>query len=362
MHFSNLRAALERRATVPVLCLLACLLPLSACQRKDSAGGDGAARVNGKKILRSEVDKYYKNQTAGSPEQPQGEQATSLQLNILNELIRNELMVQRAEKLGLLVSEEEVDGKVTEFKAPYTEEQFQQQLKDRNLTLEDLKQNIRRGLIEQKVFNKEITSKITISDADISNYYNQHKGEFNYIEPQYELAQILVTTQPGQVRNLRNDKAQNEAQARSKIQQLLNRLESGEEFYSVAMNFSDDLNTAPNGGVMGSMPESALTQTDPGTREAVMRLRAGEISGIIPVSMGPGAKMLYGFRIVKLMSKQPAGQREANDPRVQQFIREKLRQQREQLLRIAYEEVLRNEAKVENYLAGEVLKTSGQKN
>ena len=57
-----------------------------------------------------------------------------------------------------------------------------------------------------------------MSDSDISNYYNQHKAEFNLITPQYHLAQILVTTQPNaQVRNLKNDKAQNKARPRRKL-------------------------------------------------------------------------------------------------------------------------------------------------
>ena len=46
------------------------------------------------------------------------------------------------------------------------------------------------------MINKEVTSKITISDADITAYYNAHKAEFNLVEPQYHLAQIVVTTRP----------------------------------------------------------------------------------------------------------------------------------------------------------------------
>ena len=53
------------------------LVGLSACNR-NSSGGDVMASVNGRKIYRSEVDKYYANQTAGSDQQPAGEQAVSL--------------------------------------------------------------------------------------------------------------------------------------------------------------------------------------------------------------------------------------------------------------------------------------------
>ncbi len=355
----TLSSAAARR-TVSLLCLALLAMTFTGCPRKDS-GGDSAARVNGKKILRSEVDKYYKNQTAGAPEQPQGEQSTSLRLSILKELVDNEIMMQRAEKLGLLATDEEVDTKINELKAPYTQEEFERRLKEKNLTLDDLKRDMRRNLTVDKVINKEIKSKITISDGDISNYYNQHKAEFNLIEPQYHVAQIVVTSQPGQVRNLKNDKAQNEGQARTKIQQVLNRLESGEDFATVAMNYSEDPNTAENGGDMGFMPESSLRQTDPGTRDAIAKLRAGQVSNVIAVPMGPGARSIWGFRVIKLFSKEPAGQRDLNDPRVQQSIREQLLQRREQLLKSAYYEVVRNQAKVENYLAEEVLKNSGQK-
>ena len=70
---------------------------------------------------------------------------------------------------------------------------------------------------------------------------------------------------------------------------------------------------------------------------------------------------MYGFRIVKVVAKEPAGQRELNDPRVQQAIRDQLRDRREQLLKAAYYDVVRDQAKVENYYAEQILKSTGQK-
>ncbi len=63
-------------------------------------GPDVMATVNGRKIDRTEVDKYYKNQTAGTPQKPGEEQGDSLRLSILKELIDNEILMQRAEKAG----------------------------------------------------------------------------------------------------------------------------------------------------------------------------------------------------------------------------------------------------------------------
>jgi peptidyl-prolyl cis-trans isomerase SurA len=343
-----------------VFAILALLLSLPACNRSQ-AGADIMAKVNGRKILRSEVDKYYVNQTASSPQPPTDEQSTSLKLGILKELIDNEILMQRAEKLGLLATNEEVDQKLNEIKAPYTQEEFDKRLKERKITLDDFKRDLRRSITIDKVLNREITSKIAIADSDISGYYNAHKAEFNLIEPQYHLAHIFVSTQPNpQVRNLKSDKAQNEAEARKKIQMIVNRLDSGEDFASVAMNYSEDPESAGNGGDLGFTPQSALTKTDPSTRDSVAKLKPGQYSPVITIA-NPETRQVYGFRIVKLVTKEPAGQRELNDPRVQQAIRDQLRDRREQLLKAAYYDVVRDQAKVENYYAEQILKNTGQK-
>ena len=186
------------------------------CSSKQ-VGDDVAASVDGRKIYRTDVEKYYQNQTAGSEQQPVGEQATSLRLSILRELIDNEILMRRAEKLGLLATDDEVDRKLNEIKSPYTKEEFDARLMEKKITLDDFKRDLRRSLTVDKVLNKEVTSKINISDQDVTDYYNAHKAEFNLIEPQYHLAHIFVTTAPNpQVHNLKNDKAQNEADARKK--------------------------------------------------------------------------------------------------------------------------------------------------
>ncbi len=342
----------EASLTVAASLLLAFLLLLtgSGCTQKQ-AGADVMATVNGRKITRTEVEKYYNNQTADAPQKPSQEQADSLRLSILRELIDNEILMQRAEKMGLLATDEEINSKLAEIKAPYTQEEFDKRLKERNLTLDDFKRDLRRSITIEKVLNKEITSKINISDDDITAYYNQHKAEFNLIEPQYHLAQILVTTQPNpQVRNV---KAQNEADARKKIQMIENRLDSGEDFATIAMNFSEQPETSQNGGDLGFVPESSL-KSDRTAYEAVNKLKPGQYTAVLVVA-DPNTHQVYGFRVVKLLSKQAAGQRDLKDPHVQQTIREQLRDRREQLLKAAYYETIRDKASVQNYFAEEIL-------
>src|SRR5215471_16952925 len=135
------------------------------------------ATVNGRKVMRIEVEKYYNNQTADAPQKPTAEQADTLRLNILKQLIDNEILMQRAEKLGLLATDDEVNAKLAEIKAPFSQEEFDKRLAARNITLADFKADLRRSITVDKVLNKEITSKINISDEDITAYYQQHKGE-----------------------------------------------------------------------------------------------------------------------------------------------------------------------------------------
>ena len=326
------------------------------------AGDDVAATVDGRKITRADLEKYYENQTAGSQQQPTGEQATSLHLSILHQLVDFEILMRRAEKLGLLATDDEVERKLNEIKSPYTKEEFDARMKEKKLTLDDFKRDLRRQLTVDKVLNKEVTSKINVTDQDISNYYNAHKSEFNLVEPQYHLAQIFVTTAPNpQVHNLKNDKAQNEADARKKIQMIVNRLDSGDDFGTLAMEYSEDTETSGNGGDLGFTPESALKNTDPVTRDAVTKLKPGQYTTVITV-INPMTKQLVGFRIVKLIAKESAGQRELSDPRVQEAIRSQLRDRREQLLKAAYYEVLRDQARVQNYYAEKVLEGNGTAN
>ena len=335
---------------------VALLAALAACNPQTS--GDVMATVDGRKIFRSDVDKYYDNNVASAQQAPTGEQATALRLNILHTMIDDEILMRRAEKLGLLATDEEIDRKYNEFKAPFTQEEFDKRLKDKKITLVDFKRDIRRSITVEKVMNKEVSSKINVTDQDITDYYNAHKGEFNLIEPTYHLAQIMVTPGPNPQAQNQNDKAQNEADARKKIQMIANRLDSGDDFATLAMRYSEDPETSGNGGDLGTVRESGLKETDQATRDAVMKLKPGQYSPVIGV-VNPATRQAVGYRIVKLVAREPAGQRELSDPRVQQAIRSQLHDRREQLLKAAYYEVLRDSAKVENYYAKKVLDSNG---
>ena len=340
---------------VALLIIVASLATVAGCNHAHNA--DVVATVNGHAIMRADLDKAYQMQLGDAPQQRQlpQVQADSLRLNVLHALIDNEIVEQRAAKMNLTATNEEVDAKFAEMKAPFTEEQFQERLKASNQTVDDLKHLLRRNLTIDKLWNKEINSKITVTDADVANYYNQHKAEYNLRETQYHLARIQVTDQPSaQPGNLQNSKATNDLEAKRKIQALKTRLDSGEDFGTVAANFSEEPEAAPNGGDVGFVGESQM-HADPTVFDAITKLKAGEMTDILPL-LDAQTKKPAGYVIYKLISRDPPGQRELNDPRVQQAIRQQLREGRVQLLRAAYLEMVHDQAKVENFFAEEILK------
>jgi peptidyl-prolyl cis-trans isomerase SurA len=327
----------------------------AGCSRPHSP--DVVATVNGHAIDRATLERYYKSSLGGAPQEPSPVQSQIAHLEILRNLIDDDIKQQRAAKLNLVATDEEVEAKLAEIKAPYTQEEFDRQLKQKNMTLDDLKRQIRRGLTDEKLMNKEIFSKINITDSDITEYYNANKALFNVVQPEYHLAQIVVSTQP-QVGGGPNARGISDAEAKKRIEAIHTRLESGDDFAALASSqLNDDPAHASSGGDLGAIAESQLRQ-DSGAFAAISKLKPGQITDPLPVY--DQTHRPDGYAIYKLLDKEAAGQYQINDPRVQQTIRARLRESRAQLLRTAYDEMLRNQAHVENYYAEEIFKKGAQ--
>jgi len=342
---------------------VAALLPLAAmfvsvlagCKQQERHSPDVWAVVNGVEIKRDEVEKYYHSRFNPEAQETSPEEVLSGKLNVVEQLINNEILLERAKKQNLEASDGEVEDKFTELKSPFTEEEFQKKLKEGGMTVDDLKRDLRRQLSIQKLLNREVAAKITITDQDVVDFYNANRNQFNVAEPQYRVSQIVITPRKdAQVRNRKNDDATNDAEGLRKAKMIEDKLNSGADFAQLAMDYSEDPNTAATGGDLGYMPESSLNgpQTDPVLKKAVMSLKPGQVS--------PPIQLRDNIRILKLVAREAAGQRGVNDPQVQQMIRDTLRNRKEQLLRNAYLAVARDEARVTNYLALQVIEAAGK--
>ncbi len=340
----NSRRCACRSLAILILSLLA-LIP--GCTHRAASNPEIWAEVDGTAIFREQVERYYRTRRAAGSDAGSAEQSLSFKLNILNELMNNQILLSHASHSRITVSEAEVDTKVAQFQSPYSKEEFQRKLLDQGLELGDFREDVRRSLIISQLINKEVNSRVAVIEAEIADYYEHNKANYNVPETEYHLAQIEVTQAADpQVRSLKKDDAKYRLAAERKIQGLYARLRAGEDFATVAQEHSEDPKTAAGGGDMGFIPASSL-DSNPQLKQAVRSLKVGQISGIIRTS--------GSYHIMKLLGREDPGQHDLSDPGVQSAIRQTLMNEKEQLLKAAYIEDLRNRAKVVNYLAEKII-------
>jgi peptidyl-prolyl cis-trans isomerase SurA len=336
-----------------VSALMAGLLTTASCGSDSSASANIVARVNGKDITTEQLEKQFQARLNGAEQPPSPEEAQDLRLQVLNQMINDQILLEQAAAANLSATDAEVDVKFNEFKAQYTEEKFQEVLKQQKMTVDDLRSELRKGITIDKLVNKEITSKISVTDAEISTFYEKNKASFNLPES-YHILHILTTpVADPELRNGNNDDAKSPEEARQKAVRLLKDIQSGKDFSVVAKESSEDPSSGPAGGDLNYQPLQALENIDPRLGQAVQRMRAGETFPQV-------IETRYGYHIVKLMEKDAGGQKDLSDPRVQQNVRQAIFNRKDMTLKNAFSEAARNKATVVNYLAQRILDTAGK--
>jgi len=325
---------------------LACasLAVAAGCNRQKSSNREVWASVDGVPIYRDQVERYYRGRMPEGGTAPSPQEALSLKLNILGELINNQILIAHAAPAQITVSEAEIDTQAAKLKSPYSEEEFQKKLNEQGLSAVDFREQVRDGIIINKLINKEIASRVAATDSEISNYYEHNKASFDAPETEYHLAQIEVTPFTGPPAH-KDDAAKNMAASARKAEALYAKLQRGDDFGAVAQQYSQDAKTAPSGGDMGFVPASSL-ESNPQLRRAIASLKVGEISGIL--------RSPSGFHIIKLLGRADPGQMKLSNPQVESTIRRTLMSEKEELLKAAYIEALRDHAKVVNILAEQI--------
>lgn len=338
-----------KSATLLALCL-ACLL--SSCSSSSSVSEDVVARVNGKEITAAELEKQFQSNIRRAQQAPTPEEAQALKFQLLTQMIDDEVLLQMAASSGLTATEAEVETKFTDLKSQYTEERFQDMLKQEKVQPEDIKADMRKSLTLEKLITKEITSRINVSEAEIREVFEKNKETFNLPEG-FRLQHIMVTPFPEQqINNAKRDDAKTPADALSKAQRLLREIQGGLDFAILARDWSEDAESAPNGGDLGFRSLDDIEKTDAKLSQAVLRLKVGETSSLIETR--------FGYHILKLLQRDPGGQKDLSSAQVQAQIRQAIFSQKEQMLRAAFSEVAHNKAEVHNYLAERLLDSVGK--
>jgi peptidyl-prolyl cis-trans isomerase SurA len=346
----------DRRALLLVVVALAALA--GACQSRSSVpppplptSPDVWAVVDGREIRRGDVEKAYRRTVQPNPAIAEDE-AAAAKLNVLDQMIAEDIMLAKGNEMKIVVPEADLDAAFNDGKKNIPDDAFNKALAARNLTAADMRDALRRELITQKVIEREVTSKITVTDQEVNDFFQANKAQFNLAEDSFHLAQIVVT--PGREAGLNNrtgDDAATPQAATAKVQMLMERLKSGVRFNDLAMDYSEEPRSTPQGGDVGLVSLSALRQAPPPLRDAVLKLQPGAVSVV---------SMEGGYTIVALVEKQAAGQRDLGMPEVRSGITATLRGRREQLLRTAYVEAARSKATVVNLIAQRIVDAQGK--
>jgi peptidyl-prolyl cis-trans isomerase SurA len=289
----------------------------------------------------------------GAEQPPSPEELQDLKLQVLSRMVNDQILLEQAAAATLSASDAEVDLKYTQFKSQYSEEELQELLKKQKVTADDIRAELRKSITIDKLVNKEITSKISVSEAEIKAFYEKNKEGFNLPES-YHIAHILVTpVADPELQNAKKNDAKTPEEARQKALQLLKEVQSGRDFATVAKESSEDPSSSPAGGDLQFQPLQAIENIDPRLSQAVQKMRDGETFPQV-------LETRFGYHILKLVGKDAGGQKDLSDPRVQENVRQQIFQRKDQVLKNAFSEAARNKATVVNYLAQRILDSGGK--
>ena len=356
MQSSRFRFVPVRFCTLGLLGSLALAIGAAGCASEEpdqpqAVSADTWATVDGRAITREEVERVFRRAQGGaSPLSP--EEAMTTKLSILNEMILQDILLAKAGALNIQVTDAELDAAYAERKQNMTDPAFEEELKKRSLTAADLRETLRRELLTNKLIEQEVTSKINVTDQEVTDFYTANKAQFTLEEESYRLAQIVVSPdRAARPVNRTGNDATTAEEATFKVRMIMERLKGGASFADLAMDYSEDPETAPGGGDLGLVPVSALKQAPEALRKAVI----GQKPGTVNVATANGI-----HTIVAVIAHEEAGERDLSTPGVRDAITDGLRTRKEQLFRTAYLSAARGDADVVNHAARRVVESQGK--
>lgn len=241
------------------------------------------ARVNNEIITRSDYERARasaeedaKQECAGkcTPEQLQAD-IEDRQKNVLRDLIDQSLLVQRGKDMGVSV-EPEVIKKLDQIRIQNnlaSMEDLEKAVSSQGQNWEDFKNNIRNGILTQRVIGSEVGSHITIAKDEVQKYYEAHQKDF--IRPeQVGLREIEVATE--------GKKESEIPDLKKKAETALQRVKDGEDFGEIAKRLSDG-STAKQGGFLGVYKRGELSKQ---LEDVVFKMKKNELTDVMDTKQG----------------------------------------------------------------------------
>lgn len=288
---------------------------------------DVVARVNGTEITKKAL---LGRAEALRNQMPAFEAGPDFYQRVLDDMVSGELLYQSVEKKGLAPTDAEVEAELTGQRQRFGgEEQFQKALAAQDITLEELRLELKKEIGIQKMIEQDFIPAITVSDEDKRKFYEENSSQMQRPD-QFRVSHILIAV---------DEKAtpEQKEEAKKKANAIKSMLDAGQDFADLARRNSDDPGSKDNGG---ELPWMSQGQTVPPFEAAAMALKPGETSDVVETQ--------FGYHIIRLHERRSAGvvAYEEVEPRIDEFLKRKGIQER-----IEGEiETLKSQSKVELFI------------
>lgn len=347
----ELKVKIDRRVAVGIL-LTALAALFAACGGGNATGPGGvdpnetAAKVNGQAITMEEVDRAVKQQAQGQETKMSPLELASARLQVLESLIQQEVMYQKAQKEGTVPTDDEVTAEINKQKnaSGKTAEQIAKEMSDAGITEASLREQIKKKLATDKLVEK-VTGKIEPpKDSEIDAFYQGNKDAFVKKKGVKLGAIVIDPTNSGE-----GDQTTDDQSAVLKANEVIQKLKAGQDFATLAREYSED-QTKFQSGDLGYLAQDDVVQAFGDQTAAQLMNPQLQIGGIITTrSQGK-------LFILKLQDRSDKDEPVTLDsPGVRQQVIDSLLNSRKQLLAASYQAIAMNEAKIENFLAKKVV-------
>ena len=327
MKFANTKTLYQLAA---VFALILVFLPAMAQEKQSSA--KNAALVNGVAIPMDQYNKELNIQldrVTQQGKQVTDDQLATLKKNILESLIEREILYQQSQKVGIQVTDQKVDDQLAAIKKRFPNEaEYKNALSKMNLSEEEVKVQIKRGLSIRELIDQKITSKVVITDAESKAYYDKNPQMFKQPE-QIKASHILIKV------DAKADEAK-KAEARKKIEEIQQKLKDGGDFAALAKEYSEGPSSA-KGGDLGYFRRGQMVKP---FEEAALALKPNEISDVVETR--------FGYHIIKVYDTKPAQTMAYAD--VKDKISQRMKQEKVEKEAIQYVDKLKKDAQLEKFL------------
>jgi len=312
------------------LSLLWIAMPTLASEKKVAEGK--VAVVNGSVIAQKDFDRELisvQQRLLASGKSLNDAQFSEVKKNLLENLINMELLYQEAQKSGVAVDDAIVEEHLAKLKKQFgSEKEFKEALEKMNASEAALRAQSKKGLTVKEFVDKKIIQDVVVPDKEVRDFYDSHPNSFRQPE-QVKASHILIKAEP-------EAKDEEKALARKKLKGIQKRVEKGEDFATLAKEYSE----GPSGARGGDLGYFGRGQMVKPFEEVAFSLKPGEVSEIVETN--------FGYHLIKCVDKKPETTVAYKD--IKEKLRQFLKQKKGREKMGSYIETLKKNAKIERYL------------